>query len=438
MQKENLKILLINIHSARNAGDQALTQITVQNLRKIFPGSEIILAMDDPESHSGEETALGSFSYWVRKYDQNFRPGWKIKNLFLLPFLTLIPLLFLKIIKRPVFIFTPHQLLTLIKAYFKVDLVVSKPGGFLYSSGKGINLLIAMYTMVYAIFLGKPLYVLPQTIGPLKLPWECWILSQVLSRARIVSVREPISLEFINKCGLNHPRLYLLPDPAFNFQGAPKVKAKTWFLDQGINLTKDRPILGMTVVNWGSENPGFQFQERYEDAYALAARNFVLQYGGKIILLPQVNGPSESQDDRIPTNRIVSKLWDVSGSIYAPMEAIPPDMLKAIYAEMDLLIGTRMHSNIFALSAGVPVIAIAYQLKTSGIMQMLDLGQWTVRIEQVQPETISKMVEDIWGQRDIIRNHLHSLLPSLKNQVNETYNLILEDYYNISGVKGGQ
>ncbi len=40
---------------------------------------------------------------------------------------------------------------------------------------------------------------------------------------------------------------------------------------------------------------------------------------------------------------------------------------------MDLFLGTRLHSNIFALVAGVPVVAVAYQYKTFGLMEMIGL-----------------------------------------------------------------
>ena len=48
-------------------------------------------------------------------------------------------------------------------------------------------------------------------------------------------------------------------------------------------------------------------------------------------------------------------------------EEAPPDLLQAAYGCCDVFLGSRLHSNIFALIRHVPVLAIAYQDKTIGV-----------------------------------------------------------------------
>ena len=60
------KILLVNLHSSWNAGDDALALEAVRQLKEQFPRASFTLAMNDPESYQGEGKAVGSFSSWVK------------------------------------------------------------------------------------------------------------------------------------------------------------------------------------------------------------------------------------------------------------------------------------------------------------------------------------------------------------------------------------
>ena len=348
-----MQILLINVHSSCNAGDAALTFVALKQLREHFPDCGFTLAMDDPGSHSGQGRAVRSFFGWVRK-----EGAWRVGNLAWLVPASLVSFLTYRLFGKALFVLTPAGLRAVVQAYVQADIVVSKPGGFLYSSGRGVTFLVSIYTMLAAWLAGKPLYMYPQSIGPLARQWERVLLRWMLERMRIVMVREPISLGELQSLGLSGKRCHLLPDLAFAFPGAPASSAKKWLQAQGIQAAGDKPLLGMTVIQWGAQNPRFTRQAEYEAACARAARFFVEQYGGQVVLFPQVWGPSASQDDRVAARRVAGRLADLDRAVFMIEDPLSPDLLKAVYGLTDLFVGTRMHSNIFCLAEGVPVVAI--------------------------------------------------------------------------------
>lgn len=417
------EVLLTNVHSYRNAGDAALTYVTVEQLREQFPHSHITLAMDDPDSHSGEGEAIESFFSLVRR-----RNKWHIGNLLLLIPASIVPIITYRLFSKPVLAFTPRRWQPLLRAYVRSHMVVSKPGGFLYTSGRGLTLLISIYTLALALFAGKPVYIFPQSIGPLSRRWERILLKHVLRQVRIVMVREPNSLHQLQTWGLSSRSCYLLPDLAFTYPSAPASSAKEWLQRHGIDLDRGSPLLGMTVINWEAQNPHFKLQARYETACAETARFFAERYGGKVVLFPQVWGPSPSQDDRVPTCRIADQLSDLRSSLLMVEEPIPSDLLKSVYGLMSLFIGTRMHSNIFALSQGVPVIAIGYQPKTRGILQMLELDQWAIDIRQVTEQRLTKMLRELWEEQEAVRVHLDDIVPTLVQQASQAGAMIAADF----------
>ena len=124
-------ILLINIHSSDNAGDAALTRVTLDQLKQYFPGFGVTLSMDDAHSHVGWERVVGSIFTWVKGSDSENRSYWKIWNLLCVLPVSLFQLLFWRITKRTASWLIPRGLRAIIQAYLDADLVVSKPGGFL-------------------------------------------------------------------------------------------------------------------------------------------------------------------------------------------------------------------------------------------------------------------------------------------------------------------
>lgn len=422
------KVLILNVHSTRNAGDAALASMTLDQLKDQFFPLEVTLSMDDPSSFSGERTTVGSLVTWLKDTSPAGKQHWKKWNLIWLVPVCLIPIIAYRLTGRAFYGFTPAKIRGLIQAYLDADLVVSEAGGFLYHSGSGLTLLVALFSLALAVMSGKPLYIFPQSIGPFCKDWECRVVQWVLNRARVVMVRESISLQVLEKCGLRKDHCRLIPDLAFGFESAPAEVAEAWLVEQGIDPAHDRPLLGLTMINWGAQDIQFGWQDRYEAAVAGAARYFIEQYQGKAIFIPQVWGPLPSQDDRVPAGRVSFRLSDLAEHVHLIHEPLPPELLKAVYGQMDLFIGTRMHSNIFALSEGVPVIAIGYQHKTEGIARMLGWEDWVIDIQRVDEKELIQLLRRLVEQREDLRKKIQAQLPEIVQSSRQAGRIIAADY----------
>lgn len=423
-----IRILLLNVHSACNAGDNALTFVTVQQLKQVFPDCRFTLVVDDPSNQSMGEMTVGSIFTWLHGIGLDRRPHWSLVNLALLIPMTLIPALLYKLLKRKITIFTLSQLRPLLNAYLDSDLVVSVPGGFLYSSGSGIILILQAYSLAIAALAGKPVYLFPQSIGPFRHPWECLLIRGLFKLVRVVMVREAISIEQLKRCNISHPRFHLLPDIAFAFQGLSHTEGQKWLSAHGINTSEDQPLLGMTTLNWEALDSRFEGQEVYESALRNAAKFFIETYKGKVIFLPQVTGPYSNQDDRVPARRVVAKLEKSRSSILLVEEPLPPDLLKALFGCLDILIGTRMHSNIFAIGECIPVIAIGYQYKTRGIAQTVRLEDWVMDINSINSQSLIERLEALMTHRQEVKTQIQTRLPDILKKASQAGAIVAEDF----------
>jgi colanic acid/amylovoran biosynthesis protein len=324
--------------------------------------------------------------------------------------------------------FTPKKLRPIVEAYINSDMVISGPGGFLYSSGRGISLLVTVYAIFMAIIGNKPVYILPQSIGPLKQPWQRKIVHWMLDRVRIIMVREPISYNLVQDLGVDHSKLKLIPDMAFAMLKADKDIGAKWLEENGFDINPKKPILGMTIINWGEQHEGFDRQAEYEIGCGAAIEWFIKNSGGRVILFPQVFGPYLSQDDRIPARRVANQFPELSKSIFMVEQPLPIELLISIYSWMDAFIGTRMHSNIFSLSEGVPVIMIGYLPKTRGLAVMLGIEDWYIDINQVIGNELIQLLQKLWDEKNYWTDDIKKKIQKMILEASKVGGLVKEDY----------
>lgn len=426
-----MKILVTNAHSVRNSGDAVLLQVTLQEIATCFQDAEVVVALNDPDGYVpfGAETAVGSFVYWF-KSNRGERGAWRKLNLLLAPLLigwAILVALGFRMTGRSLVLTFNRERRTLLQAYLDADMVISCPGNFLLSgSGLGLPFFLTLFAFGYGWLVGKPLYMMQQTIGPFRRRWQKVILRWLLERVRVVAVRDERSREILEEIGLNHPRCFVLPDAAFLYKGTGNPMR---LLGEKTRMQRaGRPHIGLTIIDFALQNRFFTGQQAYENAIVTALSAFVRRHGGVVFLFPQVCGPSQAEDDRIPSRRVARRLTENSISTVAVESIWTPDELKCAYGQMDIFVGTRLHSNIFALTAGTPVVAIAYYYKTYGIMQMFGLSEWVLDIRTVTDQELEQHLEALWLRRTELHQYLGAKLPQLQKEAHRTCELIREDF----------
>lgn len=428
-----LNVLLINVHSCFNAGDAALTEVALKQLYEHFPGSQITLVMNDPQSYLGDEQTVVSFLTWVYRHGR--RQAMRFLWLILISFvLVLAYRLFRRVIILPIH----KELYKTLQAFLDADFVVGAPGGYFFSYGSGNALIVLIYTMALAILSGKPLYLLPQSIGPFNHRRERLLARWLLPRARVVMLREEVSLDNLAAYGFPISNCHLLPDMAFAFEGDTQISAQEWLRSQGVDPRPNRPMLGVTVVDWEAQYPGFDKQEQYEVAIAATIRHFAQVYNGVVFFFPQSWGPTPMEDDRLPARRVANRVSDLGSSVLVVESPLLPSLLKAVFGEMDIFIGTRMHSNIFAMSQGVPLIAIGYLHKTLGIARTAGIERWVIGIDHIDDELLIERLTHLWAERDQVRAHLEKSTQTLAQGSRQAGNILANDFASLKkGISHG-
>lgn len=409
-------IVISHVYSSDNKGDAALTSVLISDLRRKFPGAKItILKLESVEKMKEFEGAIEhpSFMYFVANRYQH--PLLKLGYALYMMCATLLWALWLRAsgLRLPL----PQHLRAVTDIYEHADLIVPVGGGYIRSR-KGIvarfNIPLLLHPLLLGSLLGKPTVLYSQSMGPFHNNLERRMVSSVLKRMTLILLREDISVALLAKIGVTHNVTRAI-DSGFLLESKEKIDIRKRY-----NIPTNGLLVGVTVRSW----LGGDAQAAYEQAVAKALDNLVETLGARIVFIPQVTAV-KGDDDRIVSKRVYNLMHRRKSATVVSDE---PDhhQIKALYDNLDVLLGTRFHSVIFSLTSLVPVLAIEYEHKTSGIMRDLQLENWVVKIEDATAKVLTRQLHKLIKGQAEYRRHLSQQLPSYLLQARQSIEL-LED-----------
>ena len=255
----------------------------------------------------------------------------------------------------------------------------------MYSSRRRVNLALvhSLLTILLSRVLGKPTVMMPQSIGPLSKRFDRWLTRLALRGVEPVVARDHTAVAEAEAvlAGLSNT-VELCPDIAFHGWQSIRQNAKT--------NPREGDAIGVVVMDWT--------WARQVDSQ-LALDNYVskitevivilIRAGIKVNLLGHSSLPEHQQDDYVVAKRIATAVQE-SGE--APPSIVDldadPERISHFFATMSTVVGTRLHSCILSMVSGTPAIALAYQPKSLGTYELLQLGDLCFDVEHFTSEQL--------------------------------------------------
>jgi colanic acid/amylovoran biosynthesis protein len=408
-------IVVINAYLRENAGDAALLAVCLEQVRAAFPEARIgIAGMEDPRVHPEFDGVpnIGSARRHVADASVGL-PRRVLRKALGMALGGLCAGLPLYPVLRPLL---PAEVRRELDAVRGADLVVSMGGGY-FSGRAGLdgiqNLFFVALPALVAQRAGVPVVFAAQSFGPFAGRPQRWLAARTLRRAALALAREDVSVGVLAACGVTGHPVRRAVDAGFAFDPAP---VTDWRARLGVDPAQ--PLVGVTARNW---LPG-EAQTGYEKALARTI-DALQRDGARVVLIPQVTTDYLGDDDRIVERRIAAHCAT------APLlvdERVGFRDLKGLYGACALMVGTRFHSVIFALTSRVPCVAIEYEHKTRGIMRDLGLEEWVLPIEEVTAPRLLALVGRLKEQRGRYAETLAARLPGYVARAGEFPALLAE------------
>lgn len=408
------KVLIVNTHSALNAGDAAIVLAQVRVLRKAFGPVRIALTSRTP--------ALDRTVYSPERIDV-FAP--------LFPAPSVYRGLHSKIANSAGDLIRFDARKDLRQAIRESDLVLASGGGYFWSDRRGLPGPMFLQNIAHlrtATRLKKPVILFPQSFGPLFGPIHARILRRTLEADSILKIfaREERSADYLDRLlrsDAARNKVEVCPDLGFLHEGS---SARGPAEIAGDPLP--RPVVAVTLRNWNFPGEGGRARrkerrERYLAEVGHFCERMALDRGGSILIYPQSRGPGRFEDDR-PISRILeaSLRRDIPQAAVRYAEGKDEDSLgaaRSALAQADLVLATRLHSAILALSMGIPALTIAYQPKSTSTMELLGLEDYSFGIECLQTTSLVSAAEKILAAPDSFRARIRAETARLRKEIEE-------------------
>jgi colanic acid/amylovoran biosynthesis protein len=420
------KILLINVHSMKNAGDRALLEMARMQLGEAFNLPDFTAVSNFPEEDYFREHKLRVVPspWWICGRGTNTSKGRQ-----LIQWLQgLVEIWGLRTLSVPAG--KPWQ--ALMDAYQQTDLVVGVSGNQVLASGRyGWPFPLTILSVDLAHYFKKAFYTLPQSLGPFYRDWErSWVKSSY-GRGRLIFVRDQISLQVMDQLGIPDARLKYAPDPAYLYPAAEKAEGLALLRKWGYQA--GQPALGVTVLPMMGRWFDAQTRAIYYASVAAVLKRMHAEFGVQVFLFPQVFGPTQSEDDRQGAKSVIELAGGAASYLHLIDEGISPDRLKACYGQMDLFLASRLHSGIFSLGMGVPTIFIGYLTKTRGMLESLGLPEWMIQMEEIREDNLWQKMEWAWSHLKEMKQELSERLPGICEAARQPAIEIAREYFHHGG-----
>jgi polysaccharide pyruvyl transferase CsaB len=355
-------IVVSGYYGSKNAGDEAMLAAMIEVLSDLDPKVNIIVISANPKDTT-ERHGVNSI-YWLRVLD------------------------ILSVLRR-------------------ADLLISGGGSLLQNVTSGRSLYYYMGVIFLAKFVGTPIMLYAQGIGPIYGSFARRIMSWLGNHVGLITVRDEGSLGELAALNITKPHIEVTADPVLAIHPVDKGIGRT--ILKAYDADGAKPIVGISVREWRA-------WKHYKEVIAQAADTIASELGARVVFLP-MQYPEDVKVAESIAARTKEKTI-VLNDEYATSE------LLSIVGNMDLLIGVRLHALIFAGVMGVPMIGISYDPKVDRFLN--SIGEKVVGdLKNVTVEGLMVEVREKWNDKAIFRKRNTALLAGLRTAASHNAELAL-------------
>ncbi|WP_295752653.1 polysaccharide pyruvyl transferase CsaB [uncultured Oscillibacter sp.] len=320
-----------------NAGDDAILEAILQEMRSIDPDLPVTVISKNPKS-----TRL---SYRVRAVSRMDLPGW-------------------------------------LGAMGRAKLYINGGGSLIQDVTSRRSLWFYLMNIRAAKWAGCGVQMYGCGIGPVKRENHRKLAAKVLNRnVDVITLREPDSLEELKSMGVDKPEIHLTADPALTLAPAPEEKTDSVLLRAGI------PPRGKYICFALRPWPGFQ--ER-ASLFGEAARYAWERYG----LTPVFTAVEKGQDPSAA--RLAAQALGDAPHYFLDDAKTAGTIIGAL-SRMEVVVSMRLHALIFAAGQGIPLAGVVYDPKVSAFLRYIGQENFT-DLETLTAERLQAMIDQAAAQ----------------------------------------
>ncbi len=296
---------------------------------------------------------------------------------------------------------------SIIREFRSAKLLLSGGGTLIQDATSTKSLIYYLGIISLAKKMGMKVMLYANGIGPIK-DKNIEKVKKVLNKVELITLRENISLEEIERCGIKKPKVVVTADPAFNLVPSNSECAKEILREYGID--EDAKIVAVSVRE--SAGCGEAFEEQLADSLDSIARKGYLP----------VFIPMQIKTDLDISLRVAGKMKECSKIIDCELSV--SDML-AVVGRCSIVCGMRLHMLIFASVMNVPMAGIAYDPKIKGFMEYMNQKNY-IELEAFDSEEFKLILDTVLERQEELKTALKTESAPLREKAKKNAYMALD------------
>lgn len=321
------------------------------------------------------------------------------------------------------------------RAFLRSDAILDISAGDSFSDLYGWDRFCSvMEPKMIALETGRPLILLPQTIGPFESPRARQLARHVLQDACQVWARDEESfteLRTILGEAFDPARFRQGVDMAFLLR-PQRPDGLPAHLDQWLQRSEAEEVIGLNVSGLIYNSPQdsakqFGLRADYREVVHRFLDWILRNANARLLIIPHVlTDTAARESDYAAALQVRGQLGDNSKRVEILSPNYSASELKWIIGKTAWFCGTRMHSTIAALSSGVPAASLSYSMKTRGVFASCRLEDSVFEMRHLKTQDLVDNLIASWKNRQLSRKRLAAELPRVVAQANLQMNEIVE------------
>lgn len=181
----------------------------------------------------------------------------------------------------------------------------------------------------------------------------------------------------------------------------------------------DRPIVGIStsyqiVRQWKSS-------EEYTQCIARLCLYIQRKYPVDILLIPNEFSLSNPYHDIDVSQDILDLLHEMGGDAgILDVRSMSSTQIKNKIASCEVLVASRYHACVAALSSGVPLMVIGWHYKYEELLQCYGQQEWMLLQDHCDGDQLIAMFDRLWSRRDSLRREIQDRYPVVREDIIRT------------------
>ena len=258
----------------------------------------------------------------------------------------------------------------------KTRLYINGGGSLMQDVTSHRSLWFYLFTISWAKKLGNKVMMYGCGIGPITSPANRRRASRVLQKSvDAITLRDTHSKDELDDMGVTKPEIILSADPTVILPPAPEQAIDGILESQGIDPKGN--YIGFALRPW----PGF---EDKASVFAAAADYAYEQYGLTPVFLPI--------ERRLDVAAARTAAQYMKAPHYILSETGSSSHTIGLFARMQAVVSMRLHALVFSAGQGVPLVGVVYDQKISSFLSYIGQDLYT-DLSQVTAETLKGYID---------------------------------------------